>query len=287
MYTTRIEHPQHSRYTKLYAWMIKEVGFNAAAVLAEIEFLDLCEDYPDIQVATRPGLIHSLGGIVGKNAIDTALKLLIEKGWIRRHEKQVMGERNLQITYCFSLDAEAINQFLLRRTAGIPESGLPNSRNRDAGSPRSGPGSGTGSGTSTNYDEVDLKKEAAALPTAAAASESQMQKPPSQDKNHAASRGFDMVAGVMCWRSEPADLKTVLDLINKHGAEKIEAIAAALTEKNGKPPLPSQVVDVLAEESKRDARRALTQPPPDLPPLNRDAARQRLAAAKAQMRPAP
>lgn len=290
MYTTRIEHPQHSRYTKLYAWMVKEVGFNAAAVLAEIEFLDLCEDYPDIQVATRPGLIHSLGGIVGKNAIDTALKLLIEKGWIRRHEKQVMGERNLQITYYFSLDADAINQFLsLRRgKAGFPESGEPASRNRDAGGPCSGTGSGTDSGTSSNYDEVDLKEEAAA--SAAAAFESQMLKPPGQDKNknHSTPKGFDMLAGVQCWRSEPADLKTVLDLIDRHGIGKIEAIAAALTKKNGKPPLPSEVVNALAEDAKRASSRAALTPPPDQPPpLDRNIARQRLAVAKAQLRPAP
>ncbi len=91
----------------------------------------------------------------------------------------------------------------------------------------------------------------------------------------------------MCWRKEPADLKTVLDLTEKFGTEKIEAIAAALTKKNGKPPLPSQVVDALAGEAKRASRRASTQPPPDLPPLNRDAARQRLEAAKAQLRPTP
>lgn len=137
---------------------------------------------------------------------------------------------------------------------------------------------------SKHVDKVNKEAAATAAASSAAASESQMQKAPGQDKNHLTPRGFDMLGGVQCWRSEPADLKTVSDLIDEHGIEKIEAVAADLTQKNGKPPLPSQVVDVLAGESKRAGRRASTQPP-DLPPLDRAAARQRLAAAKAQLRP--
>lgn len=63
---SRIPHPAGSRYLQIHAWVVRAVGRDAAAVLAEIEFRDRCQQ-SCIPVATRADLIASLQGLVGRN----------------------------------------------------------------------------------------------------------------------------------------------------------------------------------------------------------------------------
>ncbi|MDP2433767.1 MAG: hypothetical protein Q8O33_17335 [Pseudomonadota bacterium] len=121
--TSRIPHPVGSRYVQIHAWAVKAVGRDAAAVLAEIEFRDRCQEHADRPVATRVDLIAALQGLIGRNAIDAALEHLAKIGWITRSKLTRPNARGRNITtiYQYTLNVEAIATYLA--TPGFPVSG--------------------------------------------------------------------------------------------------------------------------------------------------------------------
>jgi hypothetical protein len=87
---------------------VKIVGKPAAIVIGVLDFLDRAQPDAWRPVASRARLIADLEGFVGKGAIDDALKMLTEKGWVRRHENTRPGKNNLITTVDYSLNANAI-----------------------------------------------------------------------------------------------------------------------------------------------------------------------------------
>lgn len=136
--TSRVAHPVGARYTQVYAWAVRAVGLPAAAVLGVVDFLDRGEDQPGRPVVSRARLVADLEGIVGRNSVDTALSRLVALGWLRRHERRVVGPTNLQTSYLYSLDAEQIALWLGGDDAELgdsPESLFGDSGNPDLGTP--------------------------------------------------------------------------------------------------------------------------------------------------------
>jgi hypothetical protein len=76
--------------------------------MAEIDFLDRAQDTPGRPVASRARILADLEGLVGRNSVDNALRILVEAGWLKRHERRTLGPFNIQRSYEFSLDAVAI-----------------------------------------------------------------------------------------------------------------------------------------------------------------------------------
>ncbi len=76
--------------------------------MAEIDFLDRAQDAPGRPVASRARILADLEGLVGRNSVDSALRILVEAGWLKRHERRTLGPFNIQRSYEFSLDAVAI-----------------------------------------------------------------------------------------------------------------------------------------------------------------------------------
>lgn len=147
---SRIPHPPGGRHIKIWRWAVQAVGREAAAVLGEIEWRDRCKDEAGVPVATRAGLIGALEGFVSRNGVDAALRLLVELGWLKKHERTTPGERNLRTWHEFSLDAAAIALFLASPFGDAGDPGLdeiPASLAGDAGVPRSGTKAGAGAGT--------------------------------------------------------------------------------------------------------------------------------------------
>lgn len=151
MRNSRIPHPPGGRHVKVWRWAVDAVGKAAATVLGELEWRDRLEEEPGLPVATRAELIAALEGFVGRNAVDEAVEELVKIGWIRRHERRTLGEKNLRTWVEFSLDAEIITKFLAGAGAepggNREEPGSPGSRNREARDPDSGAETGTEAGT--------------------------------------------------------------------------------------------------------------------------------------------
>lgn len=139
---SRIPHPPGGRLVKVWRWAVDAVGRSAATVLAELEWRDRLHDEPGRPVATRAELVSSLEGFVSRNHVDEALHTLVGLGWVRRHERTTLGERNLRTWHEFSLDADAVAKFL----TGDPENEKPASLNGDSGNSETGTEPGTGLG---------------------------------------------------------------------------------------------------------------------------------------------
>ena len=105
---SRIPHPLGSRFIQVWEWAVRTIGRDAAIVMAEIDFLDRAQDAPGQPVASRARILADLEGLVGRNSLDNALRILVEAGWLKRHERRTLGPFNIQRSYEFSLDAVAI-----------------------------------------------------------------------------------------------------------------------------------------------------------------------------------
>ena len=108
MRASRIPHPLGSRFIQVWEWAVRTIGRDAAIVMAEIDFLDRAQDAPGQPVASRARILADLEGLVGRNSVDNALRILVEAGWLKRHERRTLGPFNIQRSYEFSLDAVAI-----------------------------------------------------------------------------------------------------------------------------------------------------------------------------------
>ena len=106
--------------------------------MAEIDFLDRAQDRPGRPVASRARILADLEGLVGRNSVDNALRILVEAGWLKRHERRTLGPFNIQRSYEFSLDAVAIaaslGRSMMDSNSGDPDVPISESRqspNRD------------------------------------------------------------------------------------------------------------------------------------------------------------
>ncbi len=147
MRASRIAHPPGGRYLQIHHWQVREVGFAPAAVVAEIDFHDRRATEAGQVAVTRAELVGALQGMVGRNAVDAALKTLCVRGWILRREVQTI-RANLTTTHEYVLCPEAIRP-----------PGSPASRNRDTGDPRIGPDTGTETGTPSMNKTREKKRE--------------------------------------------------------------------------------------------------------------------------------
>ena len=150
---SRIPHPPGGRMVKVWRWAVDAVGRSAATVLGELEWRDRLKDEPSQPVATRAELVSSLEGFVSRNHVDEALHTLVRLGWVQRHERTTLGERNLRTWHEFSLNTDAIAEFLMSPNGGAGSLEFPGSPFGDAGHPQ--PGTGTGTGTGMPSVDVD------------------------------------------------------------------------------------------------------------------------------------
>jgi len=159
--TSRLPHPPGGHFVIAHAWAVKAVGKNAALVLGELDFLDRAQPLPGQPLTTRAGLIDALQGLVGRNAVDEAVKTLVGLGWVVLIERQTVGS-NIRTWHEFALNAQAVSEWIENREsrrpdlgkAGVPESG-----------PEPGPKPGPESGRPINKEE---EKEAESKPAPAA-----------------------------------------------------------------------------------------------------------------------
>lgn len=124
MRESRIPHPPGERFVQLHVWAVHDVGFASAAILGLLDFFDRRHEHPGELLAPRARIIADLQGIVGRNAIDSALTKLVQLQWIRLHEITTTTGTNITTTHWYSLRPEIIAQHLAGRgTAGVPKSG--------------------------------------------------------------------------------------------------------------------------------------------------------------------
>jgi hypothetical protein len=126
------------RFIQVWEWAVQTIGRDAAIVMAEIDFLDRAQDRPGRPVASRARILADLEGLVGRNSVDNALRILVEAGWLKRHERRTLGPFNIQRSYEFSLDAVAIaaslGHSMMNSDSGDPDVPISESRqspNRD------------------------------------------------------------------------------------------------------------------------------------------------------------
>ncbi len=121
---SRIQHPPGELFVKGHRWVAREEGLAVALVLGAIDFLDQARPCPGERVATRARLQADLEGFVGRDAIDKALRRLVTLGWIKKHERNELGQANLIHIVEYSLDAAAVRPGVLnsgRRTSWSPD----------------------------------------------------------------------------------------------------------------------------------------------------------------------
>lgn len=130
MRTSRIAHPPANRFVQIHCWAVRAVGKAAATVLGVLDFLDRGQEQAGCILATRARLIADLEGFVSRDCVDKALAVLIDIGWVHRYERSVMGPRNLQTSYEYSLDADAISAYL--EDSRLPENRTPGIRKNES-----------------------------------------------------------------------------------------------------------------------------------------------------------
>lgn len=164
MRTSRIGHPSGGRFLLIHEWAVRAVGRGAAAVLGALDFLDRGQEQAGCILATRARLIAELEGFVSRDSVDNALATLIDLGWVHRHARSVMGPRNLQTSYEYSLNADAISAFLSdswlpeKRRPGIRKNGSRKNANQDCNQAAK-------PDTSTDVLDVDLDLSAVVAAT--------------------------------------------------------------------------------------------------------------------------
>ena len=152
MRTSRIPRPPGSKYLIIHHYLVKQFGFAAAAVIGLLDFLDRAKPRPGMPLASRARIISELEGIVGKNAVDQALKTLADAGVIKKIKSVAPGQKNPVLSVEYSLCPEAFSP-------------ARDSRNRESrGVPDPGPDQGVPYNTYTSTKE----KEAEAVHAAAA-----------------------------------------------------------------------------------------------------------------------
>lgn len=107
---SRLPQVPGGRFIQIHDWAVNEVGLAGAAVLGVLDFLDRNQSRPDKPVATRLDISSSLQGIVGRDAVDHALRDLTHMGWVTRSLHRL--KNNPAERYKFALNAMAIKKYL-------------------------------------------------------------------------------------------------------------------------------------------------------------------------------
>jgi hypothetical protein len=107
---SRLPHVAGGRFIQIHDWAVKAVGLGGAAVLGLIDFLDRNQVRPNKPIATRLDISAALQGIVGRDAVDRALRDLADMGWIKRTTHR--HKNNPAELYKFALNAEAIESYI-------------------------------------------------------------------------------------------------------------------------------------------------------------------------------
>lgn len=239
--TSRIPHPPGTRYVPIYAWACTRFGLAGAAIIGLLEFLDRAEELPEQPLASRARIIADLQGLIGRNAVDSALDALVKGKAITRHIEVQPGQNNIKRLVRYGLDLPGLGQLL-----GTPEIGNSrNSRNRESPEfPESGPKPGVPS-----YIK-ELEGEAAA------------------PRAHA--RGTDSAAaptirkcrtrrqsGIVTW--VPTDVQAAEVIEQQYAPDDIAAAVAALR-KISKQPVPGLILQQLEQQQhEHDTAVRLTQ----------------------------
>lgn len=105
---SRIRHPPGELFVCGHRWVAKQEGLAVALVLGALDFLDRAREQPGEPVATRARIQVELDGFLGRDAIDKALRRLVELTWIRRHERCEVGRANLVRVVEFSLVGNSV-----------------------------------------------------------------------------------------------------------------------------------------------------------------------------------
>lgn len=149
---SRIPRPPGSRFIKIYASDLRRFGLAVAAVVSEIEFLDRAQELPGQPVASRARLIADLEGIVGRDQVDRALRMLQDARVIKAHPKTERGEKNWRTRVEYGLDLVGLERiFSAAGTPAFRSSG--NSGNQDS---RELLKAGRKTGVPSNQEEVEV-----------------------------------------------------------------------------------------------------------------------------------
>jgi len=107
---SRLPQVPGGRFIQIHDWAVNEVGLAGAAVLGVLDFLDRNQSRPFKPVATRLDISASLQGIVGRDAVDRALRDLMHMGWVTRSLHRL--KNNPAERYKFALNAMVIKKDL-------------------------------------------------------------------------------------------------------------------------------------------------------------------------------
>lgn len=105
-----------ARYVQLHDWAVGEVGLAGAGVIGFLDFLDRNQARPLRPVATRLDISAALQGIAGRDAIDCALRDLVNRGWLVRSVHRL--KNNPAEKFKFALNSNGICRFLADHEGG-------------------------------------------------------------------------------------------------------------------------------------------------------------------------
>jgi hypothetical protein len=227
----------------IHHYLVKRFGFAPAAIIGLLDFLDRAQPRPGMPLASRARIIAELEGIIGKNAIDQALKSLVDAGVIKKIKNVAPGQKNLTVFVEYSLCPEVL---VIR-----------DSRNRESRElPEAGPDSDPDSGVPYINSSKEEEKEAAC---SAAAAPQQSSAGPSSKRRRV------RATGIVTWTQ---DDETEACRIEKDFAADDLAAAVQSVRSSGRDPLPGLVSAELERRRRRreadaaaQARRAASAAP--------------------------
>lgn len=245
---SRIPHPPGSTFFRLHAWAIQAVGRDAAIVLDAIDFLDMREELAGQPVVSRLKLLAHLEGVIGRNSVDKALKLLVDSGWVKKTEKVHLNQStsNINTFHLYSLHPEKISRFLEgdSRDPGLGTPGIPNPEQNPGQDPepRQNPGAAPElnpcpelrQGASKEIEET--KEEAEEKKPASASAINPMDQKPAAIAKHSIFNVRD--SGIATWNTDDEEKASRIEAT--YAPDRILAAVTKLNKQN-KLPLPGYV----------------------------------------------
>jgi hypothetical protein len=240
----------------LHHYLVKRFGFAAAAVLGLLDFWDRSKPRPGMPLASRSRIIADLEGVVGRDAVDRALKTLLAAGIICKIKNITPGEKNLAVTVEYALDAAAV----ARETEAPRDSW----NQEPPGLLESGLKSGLESGSrTTSITDIEVEAE---VPAAAAAP----QQNPANPAHVTGKQRRVRPSGIVTWTSDdvaeaerleketsPGEMAAAVQSVRSSGKESVPGLVAAELERMRR--------RREAEAAAQERRSAAAATPPDDP----------------------
>lgn len=110
--TSRIPHPPGARYVAIHVWAVERFGLAGAAIIGLLDFFDRAQSASGQPLASSARIIADLEGIVGRDSVLQALKLLQKAEVIERVVTTISGARNLENHVRYSLNAAGVARLL-------------------------------------------------------------------------------------------------------------------------------------------------------------------------------